>query len=859
MAIDNMIKDWTEIVNVMEFLKCIIIGFVISYSISANATILHVPQNYTLIQEAIDASQSGDTVLVERGEYFELLTIPNRNLFLCSNYLYSGDIADRDSTIINGDWLGTVVHVTTTDRNQFTLKGFTLKKGSGAQGIYGGAIHADLENDPVLYLSDLRFDQNRASHAGAIVFCENNAEVFVNNWLVNSYCDLSYQERVILHIYFRVPKVELNTIEIFGDDCENSLYLTAVSYNSTDKLIAKHITLRNASRLDDYYPGTMLGFGGDSVYVSDMIIDNCQIKNNKILSIRSDGSSEYSKVEVHRLQMTNCTQTGSMGDEDYPIRIWGTPLIADSLIFNNNIGQARFTIGTLMSLEPLAGTLSRIYVEDNQAGILEAEDIFGRVGILEIFNCNLADSRFLRNTSQLAIDTYGTNTQAVSVGSVLIYEASGVDSVTMEDCIFEDNEMFDPDDYTDPTVFRTANTGRVLYAEIENSWWNQTMIGNFRRILIQNNRIENVPPEDNNYEGGFLNERKVGSTVELRCNTDHSANGLVVINVEDMQMLVNDDGGLYMFGFATNVVKNCEFIDNDRYALRLVTNGENSSTIENVLIKGTNAVMATLPPSNYNWSLHCALSLNGGTTFCSNVSIIDCDIPIMVVGATSNYAPTQFRNMIFHDVNYSEFINQMGTNHGSSYQDPIFSYSAVPEPVMGNANMINVDPLFDLDLGAPYLATNSPLIDAGNPDFLYRDLENPATPGYALWPSQGDLRNDIGYTGGPGARLMEFVDVQKRPDPSEMQARPLAATLGNAYPNPFNPVTHIPYHLPRPTEVTITVFDILGRQVAVLEQGLRAAGEHRVLFDGSVLASGMYFVKLQVGGQVDVRKILLVK
>ncbi len=40
---------------------------------------------------------------------------------------------------------------------------------------------------------------------------------------------------------------------------------------------------------------------------------------------------------------------------------------------------------------------------------------------------------------------------------------------------------------------------------------------------------------------------------------------------------------------------------------------------------------------------------------------------------------------------------------------------------------------------------------------------------------------------------------------------------------------------------------------------MRAAGEHRVLFDGSVLASGMYFVKLQVGGQVDVRKILLVK
>jgi hypothetical protein len=92
---------------------------------------------------------------------------------------------------------------------------------------------------------------------------------------------------------------------------------------------------------------------------------------------------------------------------------------------------------------------------------------------------------------------------------------------------------------------------------------------------------------------------------------------------------------------------------------------------------------------------------------------------------------------------------------------------------------------------APWLSPFSPAIDAGHPDLVYNDIEDPDNPGFALWPSQGTLRNDIGYTGGPYTRApwnTWWPCANRSPTP----ARPAAFTLHPAYPNPFNPSTPCP-------------------------------------------------------------------
>ncbi len=81
----------------------------------------------------------------------------------------------------------------------------------------------------------------------------------------------------------------------------------------------------------------------------------------------------------------------------------------------------------------------------------------------------------------------------------------------------------------------------------------------------------------------------------------------------------------------------------------------------------------------------------------------------------------------------------------------------------------------------------------------------------------------------------------------------------SAYPNPFNSTTEIRYALPRAGHVLLKVYDVLGREVGVLIDAVRAAGEQRAAFDARGLASGIYFVRLDGGGMRVTRKVLLVR
>jgi hypothetical protein len=88
---------------------------------------------------------------------------------------------------------------------------------------------------------------------------------------------------------------------------------------------------------------------------------------------------------------------------------------------------------------------------------------------------------------------------------------------------------------------------------------------------------------------------------------------------------------------------------------------------------------------------------------------------------------------------------------------------------------------------------------------------------------------------------------------------PAQFSLRQNYPNPFNPSTTITFELPRSTEVRLSVFDVLGREVSVLVNENRNAGVHEVRFDGSGLPSGVYFCRIQAGDFVQAKKMLAVK
>ena len=88
---------------------------------------------------------------------------------------------------------------------------------------------------------------------------------------------------------------------------------------------------------------------------------------------------------------------------------------------------------------------------------------------------------------------------------------------------------------------------------------------------------------------------------------------------------------------------------------------------------------------------------------------------------------------------------------------------------------------------------------------------------------------------------------------------PRQISLQQNYPNPFNPATNISYSLPQRMNIELAVYNVLGRKVATLYDGVQGAGQHNVVFNARHLASGMYIYRLKAGNKVITKKLTLIK
>jgi len=88
---------------------------------------------------------------------------------------------------------------------------------------------------------------------------------------------------------------------------------------------------------------------------------------------------------------------------------------------------------------------------------------------------------------------------------------------------------------------------------------------------------------------------------------------------------------------------------------------------------------------------------------------------------------------------------------------------------------------------------------------------------------------------------------------------PMQFMLSQNYPNPFNPVTTINYSIPHKEYVNLIVYDLLGREVSTLVDEQKNAGNYSVTFNGSRLASGVYFYTFQSGNFISTKRMILLK
>ncbi|MCF7824939.1 MAG: ice-binding family protein [Candidatus Marinimicrobia bacterium] len=94
------------------------------------------------------------------------------------------------------------------------------------------------------------------------------------------------------------------------------------------------------------------------------------------------------------------------------------------------------------------------------------------------------------------------------------------------------------------------------------------------------------------------------------------------------------------------------------------------------------------------------------------------------------------------------------------------------------------------------------------------------------------------------------VDADMQPD---------GFNLSQNFPNPFNPSTNITYQLPVSSHVTLTITDMLGREVSMLVNAVQTAGSHQIVWDAHNFPSGTYIYRLEAGSHVSMKQLVLVK
>ncbi len=774
----------------------------------ARASQLHVPSEYSSIQQALDATSEGDTVLVARGTYVELLATPSWGVTLASHYMFTQDTTDIQETILDGDYQGTVLEVFTQTPAVLHLQGFTVQNGEGyfnnSWDMRAGAIQ--LHPDVSINFQDLVFRYNRGYDRAAPILDQEGSISREGNF---SFQRIHIHDNVLLDAE---GMEECMRIYMYGLGIVEDLVIAQNNGQNVCNFLADAgIQVSRVTMVDGTDTGHHLVIFKSEGLTSarDITIRNCHNEDSGVLGLEGD------TLIVRNVHITDNLNDGAGRGNRNTFN--SSILDMDSLyIQRNRVLFQGDGAGTING----DGTIRNLHVTDNIVG--DSLQPVARGHILSIGYADVLDSEFSRNT---VLNGPVDGEQAMWGGSVVAY-SSHLDTSRFINCRFEDNYLHDPDDYTQ---FQNPwpNKGRALYHACYGEY------AELRDCVFRNNRQPNHAPE---WPGMDLWHRSVGSTVEF------VGGGLVHYQLDNVLMEDCDDGGIALRdGFDSIFMNQVVIRRTNRFGLSIV--GPDTLSLQNCVFEEI-AEQDNHLPYPYDDSYQAALiaGLDNGVSSLDNVTLVNCTMSKLFTGGFD------FHNSIL-------WGNEYTTLADPDWDLPSFQNSVLQVGMEGEDCLVE-DPLFDVDLGIPYLSPASPAIDAGNPDPVYNDVEDPESPGFALWPSQGGLRNDMGYTGGPGAREQ---DPQVSVTPKETPALPASIALHPAWPNPFNPATTVAFDLPNSAPVTLAVYNLRGQKVHTLVHDLLPAGRHEVVFQAEGLASGVYFLRLAALGEVRTGKVLLLK
>ena len=180
-------------------------------------------------------------------------------------------------------------------------------------------------------------------------------------------------------------------------------------------------------------------------------------------------------------------------------------------------------------------------------------------------------------------------------------------------------------------------------------------------------------------------------------------------------------------------------------------------------------------------------------------------------------------------------------NVGGAVKRIYLNHEEMNVGIIGNFDVVERNVTLNLqDTGTWYNYFTGDTLEYTNPDSLY-----------SIGPGEFYLLTSK-WIEGPEEDLITNVAYDDRSTPESF-------TLYQNYPNPFNPGTTIQYSVQKGVHVTLSVYDVLGRRIAIVVDEFQNAGTYQRYFDASQLSSGMYFYRIEAGDFVEVKRMMYVR
>jgi len=812
---------------------------------------IYVPGDYSTIQAGIDAASVGNIVLVAEDTYYENINFKGKAITVASYFIRDEDTSHISNTIIDGSQpahpdTGAVVNFVNQEDTTSVLCGFTITGGTGTHHhIYnnrlgGGIVFLEaggrVSNNIIEY--NTLIDDGTATGGGIFVgslitpplyncIIEDNIIRYnsVDGGLNSSAGGISTQ--LYGNVWIMDNQITNNVVYEGGmgyNTVGGGLLLYNWDSTSNYWVLDNIITNNMVEPLTDGYGGGIIAFNCDAMLTNNIIVNNSAPEGGGISCV------ENSNLTITDATIENNTATDGNGGGLYAIN---SNIQIDSCIFNSN--------------EALGGRGGGIFMEDCDLQVDNCEfmynEAFGSGGMIKAINCEVQidNSLFVGNVSvtggggginaqdsylQVDNSVFEQNESSTSNGGgINIY----LSNLQVDNCIFEENEST----VAGGAIYFSADTiysGVRFQAELKNSQ--------------------------------FINNTSLGSSAGVR-----------IYNRGDDSLAINV------------VIDKCDFIGNSAdYSAGLFISGS-SFNLSNSIFKGNSTVRFN-GGLGVNFSVgnvwNCLFASNvassGGGDFGSggvgvwrwtNVDFMNCTFAdnSASYGAGLSVGPGSIAtttNCIFWGNSTDQIALDTLDGQGGTLT---VNYCDIQDGV----NSVNViDPLLStLNWGIENKDENPLFLDSGNGDYnlqvtspciqtaidtieiagVIHHCPSDDIEGYPR-PSPTGTRPDMG-----AYEYQLLVGVEE----TLSLLVPTEYSLAQNYPNPFNPVTTIKYGILERSFVELKIFDILGREVAVLVNEEQDIAFYEIQFNAAELPSGIYFYSLQTGSFVVTKKMMLIK